>query len=87
MHFDFQVLNYKDVFNSVRIDWTNSHRPCNGINYYTDGSLTGKDSDVGIRRMETLREGIPTFQSRHTLIYQAQVLEINIRVHYTYFHG
>ncbi|XP_014292539.1 uncharacterized protein [Halyomorpha halys] len=78
MHSDHQEKKYKNNYYSVRVEGSTPHKPCNGINCYTDGSLMEQGSGAGIRRMDMPYQGISISLGKHTPVFQAEVFAINI---------
>nr|XP_024219825.1 uncharacterized protein LOC112211793 [Halyomorpha halys] len=78
MHSDHQVKKYKETCYSISIEGSSPHRPCNGINCYTDGSLMEQGSGAGIWRMDMPNQATSILLEKHTTVFQAEVFAINV---------
>ncbi|XP_066906469.1 uncharacterized protein [Halyomorpha halys] len=78
LHSDHQKKKYKNTYYSVRVDGSTSHKPCNGINCYTDGSLMEQGSRAGIWRMDRPNQSTSISLGKHTTVFQAEVFAINV---------
>nr|XP_024215581.1 uncharacterized protein LOC112210443 [Halyomorpha halys] len=78
MHSDHQVKKYNNTHYNVRVDGSTPHKPCNGINCYTDGSLMEQGSGAGIWRMDRPNQGTSISLGKHTTVFQAEVFAINV---------